>query len=106
MEDNINPEVFQQLVDLASLEVSEAEGEYLRRELNNQMVSIEVLESIPIEAETGTAAHGVPYTEKNSPTMRDDVSKQDPNKEDILNQAPELEDGFIVVPDISHEELE
>lgn len=106
MKDNITPEVFQHLVDLASLEVSKAEGEYLRKELNNQMVSIEVLESIPIEAETGTAAHGVPYTENNSPALRDDVSRQDPNREDILAQAPELEDGFIVVPDISHEELE
>jgi len=70
------------------------------------MVSIEVLESIPIDAETGTAAHGVPYTAMNSPVPREDVTHQDPHREDILKQAPELEDGYIVVPDISHEELD
>ncbi len=106
MTDKITPDVFKRLVDLASLELKESEGEYLRKELNNQMVSIEVLESIPIEAETGTAAHGVPYTGENSPEPRDDVSRQDPHRLDILAQAPELEDGYIVVPDISHEELD
>jgi len=106
MVDKISPDVFKRLVELASLELPENESEYLRKELNNQMVSIEVLESIPIEAKTGAAAHGVPYTEKNSPVPREDVSRQDPHRVDILEQAPELEDGYIVVPDISHEELD
>jgi Asp-tRNA(Asn)/Glu-tRNA(Gln) amidotransferase C subunit len=48
----------------------------------------------------------LPYTDKNSPVPREDISFQDPHREDILKQAPELEDGYIVVPDISHEELE
>ena len=106
MKDKISLDVFNRLVDLASLELQEGEGEYLRKELNNQMVPIEVLESIPIDAETGTAAHGLPYTDKNSPVPREDISRQDPHRDDILKQAPELEDGYIVVPDISHEELE
>ncbi len=106
MKDKISSDVFNRLVDLASLELQEGEGEYLRKELNNQMFSIEVLESIPIDAETGTAAHGLPYTDKNSPVPREDKYRQDPHREDILKQAPELEDGYIVVPDISHEELE
>ncbi len=106
MKDKILSDVFDRLVDLASLELKEGEGEYLRKELNNQMVSIEVLESIPIDAKTGTAAHGLPYTDINSPIPREDISRQDPNREDILKQAPELEDDYIVVPDISHEELE
>jgi Asp-tRNA(Asn)/Glu-tRNA(Gln) amidotransferase C subunit len=70
------------------------------------MISIEVLESIPIDAETGTAAHGLPYTELNSPVPREDVVQQNPHRQAILDQAPELEDGYIVVPDISHQELE
>jgi aspartyl/glutamyl-tRNA(Asn/Gln) amidotransferase C subunit len=106
MKDKISTNVFNRLVDLASLELQDGEGEYLRKELNNQMFSIEVLESIPIDAETGTAAHGLPYTDKNSPVPREDKYRQDPHREDILKQAPELEDGYIVVPDISHEELE
>ncbi|MGB2957167.1 MAG: aspartyl/glutamyl-tRNA amidotransferase subunit C [Anaerolineales bacterium] len=106
MKNNISADVFKRLVDLASLELPKGEGEYLRKELNNQMVSIEVLESIPIDAETGTAAHGVPYTDMNSPVPREDVARQDPHREDILKQVPEIEDGYIVVPDISHEELD
>jgi aspartyl/glutamyl-tRNA(Asn/Gln) amidotransferase C subunit len=106
MEERISREDFQRLAELASLELPEEEAEYLRKELNNQMISIEVLESIPIDAETGTAAHGLPYTDYNSASPRNDVSRQDPHRQDILDQAPELEDGFIVVPDISHQELE
>ena len=106
MAEKISPDVFERLAKLASLELPENESDYLRKELNNQMVSIEVLESIPIEAETGIAAHGVPYTDQNSPLPREDVSRQDRHRSDILAQAPELEDGYIVVPDISHEELD
>ncbi len=105
MAENITPKVFQRLLELAALEVPEQEGEYLRKELNNQMISIEVLESIPIDAETEPADHGVPYTAENSPSLRSDRSSQDPNREEILSQAPEVDEGFIVVPDISHEEL-
>ena len=106
MEERISREDFRRLAELASLELPEEEAEYLRKELNNQMISIEVLESIPIDAETTTAAHGLPYTEFNSASPREDISRQDPNRQAILDQAPELEDGFIVVPDISHQELE
>jgi aspartyl/glutamyl-tRNA(Asn/Gln) amidotransferase C subunit len=106
MADNISREDFQKLADLASLELPEKEAEYLRKELNNQMVSIEVLESIPIDAKTSSAAHGLPYTDYNSRQPRADKTSQDPHREAILEQAPELEDGYIVVPDISHEELE
>jgi aspartyl-tRNA(Asn)/glutamyl-tRNA(Gln) amidotransferase subunit C len=106
MEERISREDFQRLAELASLELPEEEAEYLRKELNNQMISIEVLESIPIDAETSTAAHGLPYTDLNSAAPREDVTRQDPHRQEILDQAPELEDGFIVVPDISHQELE
>jgi aspartyl-tRNA(Asn)/glutamyl-tRNA(Gln) amidotransferase subunit C len=106
MAEKISPEDFQRLADLASLELPADEAEYLRKELNNQMVSIEVLESIPIEKETNIAAHGLPYTDINSPQPRADETKKDPHRQAILDQAPEVEDGYIVVPDISHEELD
>lgn len=106
MADKITREVFQRLADLASLQLPEGEAEYLRQELNNQMVSIEVLESIPIDAQVSAAAHGLPYTESNSAPPRADEIRQDPNRQAILDQAPELEDGYIVVPDISHQELD
>ena len=106
MEERISREDFRRLAELASLELPEEEAEYLRKELNNQMLSIEVLESIPIDAETGTAAHGLPYDEHNSAAPREDHARQDSHRQAILDQAPELEDGYIVVPDISHQELE
>jgi aspartyl/glutamyl-tRNA(Asn/Gln) amidotransferase C subunit len=106
MTEKITPDDFKRLADLASLELPDKEAEYLRGELNNQMISIEVLESIPIELDADTAAHGLPYTEFNSQLPRKDEVHQDPHRQDILDQAPELEDGYIVVPDISHEELE
>lgn len=106
MEERISREDFQRLAELASLELPEQEAEYLRQELNKQMISIEVLESIPIDAETGTAAHGLPYTDFNSQSPRADNARQDPHRQAILDQAPELEEGYIVVPDISHQELE
>ena len=106
MTDKISPEDFERLAELASLELPAEEAEYLRKELNNQMLSIEVLESIPIDTEMGTAAHGIPYDDYNSAAPREDISRQDPNREEILKQAPEMEDGYIVVPDISHEELD
>jgi aspartyl-tRNA(Asn)/glutamyl-tRNA(Gln) amidotransferase subunit C len=105
MTDKISPADFERLAELASLELPADEAEYLRKELNNQMLSIEVLESIPIDTKIGTAAHGIPYHQGNSAAPREDLSRQDPNRDEILNQAPELEDGYIVVPDISHEEL-
>ena len=105
-EEKITPQVFQRLGDLAAFDLSSKESEYLRRELNNQLVSIEVLESIPIDAEVKAAAHGVPYPPERSPAFRDDEWKLDPNRADILSLAPELEEGYIVVPDISQEELE
>ena len=106
MDERISKEDFQRLAELASLELPEEEAEYLRKELNNQMISIEVLESIPIDADTSTAAHGLPYNNQNSPLPREETAKEDPHRQAILDQAPELEDGYIVVPDISHQELE
>ena len=106
MTHKISPEDFDRLAELASLELPVEEAEYLRKELNNQMISIEVLESIPIDTEIGGAAHGISYDELNSATPREDISRLDPNRDEILKQAPEMEDGYIVVPDISHEELD
>lgn len=106
MNEKITPEVFQRLADLASLELEKEEAEYLRQELNHQLVSVEVLEGISIAEEVETAAHGIPYTAENSAPPRPDQARMDPHRRAILEEAPEVEDGYLVVPDISHEELE
>jgi aspartyl/glutamyl-tRNA(Asn/Gln) amidotransferase C subunit len=102
----ITPDLFEHLVGLAALELSPDEAEYLRRELNNQLKAIHELEAIPLDADMPMTSHGVPYTPQISPTLREDEWLPDPHPENIVRQAPETEDGYIIVPDIPHTELE
>ena len=106
MSDSITQEVFQHLVQLAALDLSSEEAEYLRSELNNQLKAIHDLEAIPLDENTRITSHGVPYTPETTPPIRDDKWVHCPNPEDILAQAPELEDDYIIVPDIPHTELD
>ena len=106
MKDKITPAIFQRLVELAALSLEPEEARYLRKELNNQLVSVEILENIPIDEDVEAAPHGVPYPEERSPAMRKDEIIPSKDREAILGQAPELEDDYFVVPDISQEELE
>jgi aspartyl/glutamyl-tRNA(Asn/Gln) amidotransferase C subunit len=106
MKDKITAEVFQRLVDLAALKLPAEESRYLRRELNNQLISIEVLESIPIGEDVQAASHGVPYPPERTPGLRRDEVIPGSHRDAIMSQAPETENGYIVVPDISQEELE
>ncbi|MEI6291547.1 MAG: hypothetical protein WCP19_14045 [Chloroflexota bacterium] len=105
MSDEITPELFSHLVELAALELSEDEGEYLRKELNNQLKAIHELESIPLDASTPVASHGVPYTPVTSPSIREDKINIYPSVNSLLNVAPEMDDNYIIVPDIPHQEL-
>jgi aspartyl-tRNA(Asn)/glutamyl-tRNA(Gln) amidotransferase subunit C len=105
-EGNITPEIFEHLTRLASLELDPEEAEYLRRELNQQMRAIAELEAIEIDPGLPITSHGVPYTPASSPGLRSDQSEPCPLADDILAQAPEVDERYIVVPDIPHEELE
>jgi aspartyl-tRNA(Asn)/glutamyl-tRNA(Gln) amidotransferase subunit C len=104
--EEITPEVFDHLVELAALELQPAEAEYLRRQLNNQLTAIHELEAIPLDQDTPVATHGVPYTADIRPPARADEWLPYLHPEDILEQAPETDDGYIVVPEIPHTELE
>jgi len=105
MPEQITREIFDHMVSLAALELNEEEAEYLRKELNNQLLAIEELVAIPLADEVEPAAHGVPYTPDTSPEVRADVHTPFPNPGEIVAQAPDTEDGYIVVPDIPHEDL-
>ncbi|MDX1437185.1 MAG: Asp-tRNA(Asn)/Glu-tRNA(Gln) amidotransferase subunit GatC [Anaerolineales bacterium] len=105
MTDSIDPDTFAHLVDLAALELEPEEADYLRRELNNQLTAIRELEAIPLDGETPLTYHGVPYTPESTPAIREDDWVSCPNPDDILAQAPDTTDRYIVVPDIPHEEL-
>ena len=104
--DSITPELFNHLVQLAALDLSAQEAEYLRKELNNQLKAIHELEAIPLDAETKITSHGVPYTAQSTPEIRADEWVPNPHPEEILAQAPETEDGYIIVPEIPHIDLE
>lgn len=104
--EEISPELFNHLVTLAALDLSSKESEYLRGELNNQLKAIHDLEAIPLDPETPITSHGVPYSPEITPSIRSDEWIPYSHPEEILSQAPEIEDGYIVVPDIPHTELE
>lgn len=106
MSDPITPEVFAHLVHLAALELSAEEGEYVRQQLNNQLKAIRELEAIPLEAGLTVTSHGVPYTVETSPAPRADEWLPYPDGAELLAQVPQLEDRYIIVPDIPHTTLE
>jgi aspartyl-tRNA(Asn)/glutamyl-tRNA(Gln) amidotransferase subunit C len=105
MTEEISPQLFEHLVELAALELDPEEAEYLRAQLNNQLKAIQELSAIPVDASTAVVSHGVSYVPGMSAPLRpDDVhSEEDPAR--LLDTAPEKEDGFIVVPEIPHEDL-
>jgi aspartyl-tRNA(Asn)/glutamyl-tRNA(Gln) amidotransferase subunit C len=106
MSEPISPETFSHLVNLAALQLTPAESDYLLQQLNNQLKAIHELEAIPLEEDVAITSHGVPYTSANSPAPRPDTWQPYANPEDILSQAPQAEDGYIIVPDIPHTNLE
>jgi len=104
--DEITPEIFAHLVRLAELELEPDEAEYLRRQLNGQLRAIHEMASIEVESATPITSHGVPYPPEARPALREDAIRHSPNADAILEQAPETEARYIVVPDIPHTDLE
>ena len=105
MDDLITPEIFDHLVNLAELDLSPEQGEYLRGQLNNQLKAIEELQAIPLDESIPISLHGVPYEAAGEDTLRSDewTAWQDPQA--IIAQAPESAGGYVVVPDIPHTTL-
>jgi aspartyl-tRNA(Asn)/glutamyl-tRNA(Gln) amidotransferase subunit C len=106
MTDQITKALFDHLVELAALDLSPEEAEYLRHQLNNQLKAIHELEAIPLGPETETTSYGVPYTAAIRPAERTDEWIPYPTPDELLAQAPEVDGRYIVVPDIPHEELD
>jgi aspartyl-tRNA(Asn)/glutamyl-tRNA(Gln) amidotransferase subunit C len=106
MRDEITPELFTKLVDLAAFAFDPAEAEYLRTELNNQLKAIHQLETAQLDPDVPHAFHGVTFTPASSPPLRVDVWKACENPDEILAQAPQVDAGYLVVPDIPHTELD
>jgi len=104
--DEITRRTFDHLVELAALELDSEESEYILKELNNQLTAIHELAAIDIPEDVKAASHGVPYTDKNSQLLRDDDWQACKNPDAILEQTPESQDRYIIVPDIPHTILE
>jgi aspartyl/glutamyl-tRNA(Asn/Gln) amidotransferase C subunit len=103
MADSISRDVFKHLVELAALELSPEESEYLHRELNNQLKAIQELEAIPLDSNITVTLHGITYTPEISAPIRDDELSSYPFSSDILKQVPDAEGGYIIVPEIPEE---
>lgn len=106
MKNEISPEVFERLVELASLKLDARESEYLRQQLNNQLAAIHELESIPVEEDLQITSHGVPYPADLRQPLRADQHQPSDAVAAIIGQAPQFEDGYIIVPDIPHKKLD
>lgn len=106
MSEKITIDIFNHLVTLAALELDEKQAVYLRRELNQQLKAIQELAAIPLDADLKATTHGITYNQSSSPALREDNWQPHPNSEEILQQAPQVEDHYIVVPDIPHEKLD
>lgn len=105
-EQKITQEIFDHLVELAALELTSGESEYIRNELNNQLAAIDELAAIDIPAGTKPASHGVPYTSESSQALRLDHWEKCADADAIIGQAPEHGERYLIVPDIPHTTLE
>jgi aspartyl/glutamyl-tRNA(Asn/Gln) amidotransferase C subunit len=104
--DEISPELFARLADLAALELDPHESEYLRAQLNGQLKAIGELERIAVPDDVPPAAHGVPFPANIRAPLRPDQAAVDlALAERILRQAPEADEGYFVVPEIPHMDL-
>ena len=92
----ITPELFEKLVGLAALELSEEERTYLFEEMNHQLASVESLRQIQIPEGVAPSLHGL-IPEGISP--RADEWKAFAKPEQIVELAPESE-RMIAVPDV------
>lgn len=106
MSEEITPEIFNHLVTLAALELDEKQAAYLRRELNQQLKAIHELEAIPLEENLNITTHGISYNQATSPALREDIWLPHPDPDEILAQAPQVDEHYIIVPDIPHEKLD
>ncbi len=105
MSDQISVDVFNHLVSLAALELEQDQAEYLRTQLNKQLKVIQELKAIPLDDNVPINLHGVPFEKEGSSVPREDVWKPYSDPQTILDQSPQIEDRYIIVPDIPHTTL-
>ncbi len=105
MNNQISEEVFNHLVGLSALELNPDEAEYLRQQLNQQLQVIEQLKAIELDENVPANLHGISYDRLDSLPIREDILKPYSDPQSILSQAPQTQDGYLIVPDIPHTTL-
>lgn len=106
MTEEITREVFAHLVELAALQLDEAEAEYLRGQLNQQLNAIHQLRAVVVEGDAAPMSHGIPYDQSMRQELREDLKSARSDGSLLLGQAPQVADGWIVVPEIPASDLE
>lgn len=106
MTEHIDRETFARLVRLGALEMDEEKSEYVRHELNNQLRAISQLQAIEIDADIEATIQGVEFTPEICQPLREDVIDPFSGVADLIALFPQSQDGYILVPDIPHTELE
>lgn len=102
----ITREIFEHLVLLAAFELDEQQADYLREQMNGQLQAIRDLEAIEIPEGLERTSHGVDYTPEISAPEREDEIIPSDKADAILEQAPAVEERFLIVPDLPHTELD
>lgn len=105
MQEAITPELFDYLVELAALELTPDEAQYLRHELNQQLKAIQELERIAVGDDVPQAARGVAYPPEVRAALREDVPVPSDLAATLLAGAPDSDDGYFIVPEIPHQDL-
>lgn len=105
-QEEISPQLFEHLVNLASLYLEPGEAEYLRNEMNHQLRSIHELVAIKIPQGLEMNVHGIPYPPNTPDDLRQDNPQSFAKTGDLLKQAPQLVDDQFAVPEIPHKTLE
>jgi aspartyl-tRNA(Asn)/glutamyl-tRNA(Gln) amidotransferase subunit C len=106
MSEEISAETFAHLVELAAFEFEADQAEYLRRQLNNQLKAIGELEAIDVDASVPPSLHGVDFPRSVRQALRGDEDKKFTEREQLVGQVPQFEDGYVIVPDIPHKDLD
>ncbi len=105
LNNQISEEVFNHLVGLSALELNPDEAEYLRQQLNQQLQVIEQLKAIELDENVPANLHGISYDRLDFLPIREDILKPYSDPQSILSQAPQTQDGYLIVPDIPHTTL-
>lgn len=104
-EETITIEMFNEFVQVAELELTPEEAVSIRAKMNEQLVIIHELESIPLEDDLPPVIHGNPYPREIQAPLREDIWTPFENSQGIIDQAPRSQDGYIVSPDVPHQKL-